>query len=306
MQLRPDARPIAAEQSRSNRLKGIVLICCAVTCFSGLDASAKYLTANTGLPTLQVVWIRFFGQLVVILAMIGLVNVPRLLRTRKPWHQGLRSCLLLVSTTLNFFALLTLRLDQTTTIQFLAPLLVALLAGPILGEWVGWRRMIAIFVGFAGILVVVRPGFATFEFGMLLAFGSMLGYAGFILLTRYLSAHDSPEVTIFYSLLAGTAVMAPVAIDNWVWPQESWMWLLLASLGLWAGLGHYLFILAHRLAPAPIVAPFMYSQLLSMVVLGYVIFNDVPDVWTLAGASIVIASGIYLIYREQKVKAIRD
>jgi drug/metabolite transporter (DMT)-like permease len=212
---------------------------------------------------------------------------------------------MLFSTLLNFLALRHLRLDQTQTVYFLAPLLVALLAGPFLGEWVGWRRMVAICVGFLGILVVVRPGVATFEPALIFAFGSMLCYAGFMLLTRYLATYDAPEVTLFYSLLAGTFAMAPFAIVDWVWPTEVRVWLLLASMGFWGGLGHYIFIIAYRHAPASTLAPFVYLGLISHTAGGYLVFGHVPDLWTVAGAAIVISSGIYLVHRERVTGAAR-
>jgi len=172
----------------------------------------------------------------------------------------------------------------------------------LLGEWVGWRRMLAICVGFCGILIVIRPGFAAFQPALLFSFAGMLCYTCFILVTRYLAGHDPPEVTLTFSLLAGTYFVAPLALVDWVWPEDPYVYLLLAGLGFWGGLGHYLFILAHRYAPASIVAPFIYVQLLSMVGLGYLIFSDVPDLWSIVGASVVVASGIYLLYREAKVR----
>jgi drug/metabolite transporter (DMT)-like permease len=289
----------------ANRLKAIILMCLAVTCFSGLDSSAKYLMSAGKLPATQVIWVRFLGQFLIVLLVLGAVNVPRLLATRRLPYQLLRSALLLASTVLNFLALRELRLDQTTALQFLAPLLVALLAGPLLGEWVGWRRMVAILVGFAGILVVVRPGFAEFSPAMLLALGCVLCYAGFTLVTRYLGSYDAPEVTLFYSLLVGTYMMAPLALVDWVWPEQPWLWLVMIGMGSWAALGHYLFIVAYKLAPAGVVAPFLYVQIVSMTAVGYLVFGDVPDVWTLAGAAIIIASGIYIIYRERKVRGDR-
>lgn len=301
---RPPAGSTDADRlERARRLKAIGLMCIAVTCFSGLDASAKYLVGVAQLPTTQVVWVRFFGQFMVVLFVLGAISVPRLLRTRRLKFQMARSLLLVSSTAFNFLALRELRLDQTTTLQFLAPLMVALFAGPLLGEWVGWRRMTAIAVGFVGILIVIRPGVATFQPALIFALCSVLSYALFMLVTRYLSAFDPPEVTLFYSLLAGTYLAAPLAMVDWVWPTQPLVWLLLATMGLWAGLGHYIFILAYRLAPASTVAPFLYVQLLSMTALGYVVFGDVPDLWTLVGAAIVIASGVYLVYREQKVKS---
>jgi drug/metabolite transporter (DMT)-like permease len=290
----------------TSRARAILLMMLAVTLFACLDATAKYLVTIGQIPATQVVWVRFAGQLLIMIVALGALNVPSLLATRKWKHQALRSTLLLFSTVFNFLALRHLRLDQTVTIQFLAPLIVALLAGPLLGEWVGWRRLVAIGVGFLGVLIVIRPGFAGFHPAMLLALGCVLSYAGFILLTRYLSAHDRAEVTLFCSLIVGTYLMAPVALVDWVWPTAAWQWALLASMGLWAGVGHYVFILAHRYAPASSVAPFMYFQLVSVTAIGFLLFADLPDRWTLAGSAVIVASGVYLWHRERVRAAERD
>lgn len=297
------SRAEAAIGASSDPLRAIVLMCCAVTCFAALDCAAKYLVAVGRFPPLQVAWARFLGQAAAILVVMGLVSLPRLLVTRKPGHQLLRSLLLMSSTVFNFLALIELRLDQTTTFSFLTPLVVALLAGPILGEWVGWRRLAAILVGFCGILVVVRPGMTQLQPAMLFSLASMASYALFMISTRYLSGYDPPLVTLFYSLFAGTVLLAPVALAGWVWPKTATEWTLIIVLGCFGGIGHYLFILANRAAPASTVAPFVYVQLLSMTSLGYLVFGDVPDLWTLLGAMIIIASGVYLIYRERVMKA---
>lgn len=280
-------------------MKAIALMVLAVSLFSCLDTTAKYLMSIAGLPLAQIVWMRFLGQFMAILLVFGAVGVPRLVQTQKLRWQIVRSCLLLSSTACNFMALQHLRLDRTLTIQFLAPLLVALLAGPFLGEWIGWRRLLAILVGFAGIVIVIRPGVAAVHPAVIFAFGSMASYAAFMLLTRYLSAYDPAENTLFHSLLAGTFLVAPFAWADWVWPKDPAIWLLLFSLGFWGGAGHYIFILAHRAAPASTVAPFLYVQLLSVTGLGYLVFGDLPDAWTLLGALIVVASGIYLVHRER-------
>ena len=248
-------------------------------------------------------WMRFLGQLALIVLVMGVVNVPALVRTRKPWHQALRSLFLLGSTAFNFGALAYLRLDQALSIQFMTPLLVALLAGPVLGEWVGWRRMVAILAGFCGILVAIRPGFASVHPAVFLSFGCVISYALFTLSTRHLSAFDPPEVTLFLSLFAGAILFAPLALVDWVWPADGFTWALLVMLGAFGGAGHYLFILAYRSAPASSLAPFVYAQLVAATAIGYVVFSDLPDGWTIAGAVIIIASGLYLVHRERVVKA---
>jgi drug/metabolite transporter (DMT)-like permease len=299
MQDRSTAPLAAVRYPQARPLRAIGLMCVAWCLFACLDTTAKYLGSATTLPSAQVVWMRFLGQFLGMVAVLGLLAVPDLLRTHKLKTQIARSFLLLGSTAFNFLALKHLRLDQTTTVGFLTPLTVALLAGPMLGEWIGWRRAIAILVGFGGILVAIRPGFADVHPAFLLSFASMLCYAVFSIVTRYLAAFDRAEVTLFYSLLAGTLVVAPFALADWVWPADSFTWVLLLSMGLYGGLGHYLFILAHRYAAASIIAPFLYISLLTHSTAGFLVFGHVPDAWTLSGAAIVIASGLYLLQRER-------
>lgn len=283
----------------SRPMLAIGLMCIAWAIFAGLDTTAKYLGTATDLPATQVIWMRFLGQFLAMVTALGLIAVPALMRTRKPAAQLARSLLLLGSTAFNFFALRHLRLDQTTTIGFLTPLVVALLAGPLLGEWISWRRAIAIAVGFAGILVAIRPGIAAVHPAVLLSLASMLCYAVFSLVTRYLAPFDRAEVTLFYSLLAGSVIMAPFALLEWVWPKSTLVWVLLLSMGFYGGAGHYLFIVAHRYAPASTIAPFLYISLITYTAAGYLVFGQVPDAWTLAGAGIVILSGLYLFQRER-------
>jgi drug/metabolite transporter (DMT)-like permease len=158
---------------------------------------------------------------------------------------------------------------------------------------------VAIIVGFGGILVAIRPGIAEVHPAFLFSFCSMLCYATFSLVTRYLAAFDRAEVTLFYSLLAGTFVVAPLALAEWVWPDGWLVWALLLSMGVYGGLGHYVFIVAHRYAPASSIAPFLYISLLTHSAAGYLVFGQVPDVWTISGAAIVILSGLYLLQRER-------
>jgi drug/metabolite transporter (DMT)-like permease len=214
--------------------------------------------------------------------------------------QILRSGLMVVTTGFNFLALRYLQLDQTITIFFLTPLLVAGLAGPLLGEWVGWHRMLAIVAGFFGVLLVMHPGIGTVHWAMLIALVATLGYAVYNIATRYLAAFDPATVTQTYTPLAGVIVLAVPALAAWQWPTDGFQTLLLASLGFWGGLGHWFLILAHREAPAPVLAPFIYLGLIWMSALGLLVFGNVPTLWTLSGAAVVIVSGLYLLARERK------
>lgn len=287
----------------ADRLKAVGLMCLAVTLFSALDTSAKYLVTHAHMPAVEVVWARFLGQFLLMLGLLGAVPLSALLRTRKLELELLRSLLMVSTTACNFIALRYLRLDQTVSVTFLAPLIVALLAGPFLGEWVGWRRLVAILIGFIGVLIVVHPGVGHLHPAFLISFTGMLVYTFFMILTRFLAAHDTPLVMLFYSILLGTFALAPFAVWQWVWPQTIGEALLLAGLGFFGGSGHFFFIHAYRLAPASSVAPFLYVQILAMVAFGFAVFGDVPDVYTLLGSTVIIASGIYLLHRESRLRA---
>jgi drug/metabolite transporter (DMT)-like permease len=290
---------VAPAQAQSRPLLAIGLLCAACALFAFGDTTAKYLATAVGVPIGQIVWMRYLGQFVGTVAMLGLIAVPDMLRTTKLKAQLFRSVLLLVSTVCNFWALRYLRLDQTTTISFLTPMVVALLAGPFLGEWIGWRRAIGLVVGFSGILIAFRPGFTEFHPAFLVSMGSMLAYAFFSLVTRYLAPYDRAEVTLFYSLLAGTILAAPFAWAQWMPPDGFVGWTLMLSTGIYAGLGHYLFIIAHRHAPASTLMPFIYITLITHTTAGYIVFGQLPDSWTIAGAGVVVLSGLYLLHRER-------
>jgi len=295
--------PPATDETARHRLQAIGLMLMAVVLFSGLDTAAKYLVTREGLGVGQVVWSRFIGQFALLFLLVpafGVMSAKALFTTSRLGLQLLRSVLMVGTTAFNFLALQYLRLDQTITIVFLAPLMVALLAGPLLGEWVGRRRFLAVMIGFVGILIAVRPGLGVMHPAVLYAFAAMLAYALFMLLTRYMARFDPPLVTLFYSMFVGTFGGIPFAVADWATPPDALAWVLLGSLGILGGLGHWLFLHAYRLAPASSIAPFLYMQLLTMVAFGFAVFGDLPDVWTLAGAALIVASGIYLVHRERQ------
>ena len=260
---------------------------------------AKYL--GTQMPVLQVVGVRYASAFLIALLFSNPINRPGLLRTGRPVLQLGRSVLLLGSTVFNFMAFRYLQLDEALAILFSTPFLVAILAGPMLGEWVGWRRWTAIMVGFVGVLVVVRPGMGGLQWAALLSLGSAFCYAGYSITTRMLSRTDSSETTLFYANLFGFVVMVPVLPFVWT-PPPSWLdVVLMLAVGVFGAGGHFLLILAHRRAPASVLSPFIYTQIVWATTFGYLVFGNVPNHWTVAGAGIVIASGLYLLNRERKV-----
>jgi drug/metabolite transporter (DMT)-like permease len=279
------------------RLVGIALMCGAVALFTCLDATAKYLSLY--MTTLQVVWARYTGAFLFAFAVSNPITRPGVMSTRRPVLQIARSTLLLGSTWFNFLALRYLQLDEVMAISFSTPFFVAALSGPLLGEWVGWRRWSAITVGFVGVLVVARPGWGGIHPAALLAVGAAICYAFYAITTRILARTDSNQTTLFYSNLVGALAMAPAVWFVWVTPSDALIVALMILCGLLGSVGHYLLIAGHRLAPAAVLSPFIYTQILWVVALGYVVFGDLPNRWTLAGAAIVITSGLYLLHRER-------
>jgi drug/metabolite transporter (DMT)-like permease len=296
-QLLPAQSPDASEDKARSRLIAIGLMCTAVICFALLDTSAKWL--GTGMSPLQVVFARYAGSMILVLALFNPWSRPGVLRTKRPWLQWGRSLLLLASTALNFIALQYLQLAETVSIMFATPLIVALVSGPLLGEWPGPRRLAAIGVGFLGVLVVTRPGFGGMHPAAFLSVIGCFCYAFYSLATRMLAAHDSSETTLIYSGAVGTLAMVPFLPWVWTTPQTPLPWLLMGVTGAMGGIGHGLLIMAHRLAPATVLAPFIYSQLIWMVLLGWLVFGQLPDRWTFIGGAVVVASGLYLLYRER-------
>ena len=283
------------------RLGGIALMCGTVAFFACLDASAKAL-AGLGVDPLLTTFMRYAVSVALISMVLNPVTTPHVARTRRPLLQVVRSLLLFGSTAFNFVALRHLQLADTLSIQFAAPLAVALLAGPLLGEWSSRERLAAIAAGFCGVLVIVRPGLGEVQPAVLYSLGNMLCYALYIITTRKLAAYDSTATTMFYSGLSGLALMSPLLPWIWTSPGTPCVWALLVGVGLFGTLGHWLLVLAHARAPASVLAPFIYTQLLWSVLLGYLLFGDVPQGTTLTGAAIVVASGLYLLARERRAR----
>jgi drug/metabolite transporter (DMT)-like permease len=286
-------------QQRRQRLTGIALMCGAVAAFSCLDATGKYLLRY--MDPLQVVWARYFGAFLLALIFLNPIIKPKMMTTSRPFMQIGRSALLLASTALSFFALRYLQLDEALAILFSTPFLVALLCGPLLGEWVGWRRWTAIGVGFFGVLLVARPGFGGIHPAALLTLGAAICYALYVISTRVLARTDSSETTLFYSNLVGAVAMLPVIPFVWTMPNSAFVVALMVLIGALGSGGHYLLIRGHRLAPASTLAPFIYTQMVWTTALGFLVFGDVPHRWTIVGGLIVVASGLYLLNRERKV-----
>ena len=285
------------------RIQGILLMMASMVVFTLLDASAKHVTQS--LPPPVAVFFRYFVAGLLSIAVVMRAGGPQLMVTGHPALQIVRGVLLMVSTILNFVAMMHLQLAQTAAIFFTIPLWVCALSVPLLGEHVGWRRWVAVLVGFLGVLVIMRPGSASFHWAMLLSVASSICGAVYNILTRKVGGRDRAETSLFYvSVVGAVAAAAPLP---WVWKTpEGLQWPLLVFMGLAGGIGHYMLIQAHRLAPASTLAPFIYTQIVWMILVGYLIFGDVPEFWTLAGAAVVVASGLFVFARERTLGRIAE
>jgi drug/metabolite transporter (DMT)-like permease len=284
--------------SARNRLTGIGLISLTYLLFTLLDGSAKWLVG--AVPLVVVVWLRFVTHVLFAGAVLFPIRGLALLKTRHlRWHL-VRALMFVAMTGINFWALQYLQLTVTSSIFFTVPILIAL-ASALLGEKLDRGRWSAILVGFVGVLVIVRPGSAEFHPAMLAALVNALLYAAFLLMTRRLAAYDTPETIQYLPALGAAILLTPFALAGWESPQGWLEWSVACLLGVLGGLGHYLLAAAHRYAPASVIAPFLYQQVIYMALFGYVVFGDVPSAWVWLGAAIVIGSGLYLFRRERQV-----
>jgi drug/metabolite transporter (DMT)-like permease len=279
------------------RITGILLMMAAMVAFTTLDTTAKFVVRDFPAPV--AVFFRYFVALILSAALIARTGSPALVSTRHPYIQTIRGLLLMVSTILNFTAISYLQLAQTAAIFFTIPLWVCILSVPMLGEHVGLKRWLAVIVGFLGVLVIMRPGTMSFHWAMLLSVASSICGAFYNIATRKVGGHDRAETSLFYVGLVGAAAAALPLPWMWQMPQGL-QWPLLTLMGIAGVAGHLMLIQAHRLAPASALAPFVYTQIVWMILSGYMIFGDVPDHWTLIGAAIVVACGLFVFTRESK------
>ncbi|MER8917637.1 DMT family transporter [Mesorhizobium sp. M0761] len=255
-----------------------------------------------GVSALIVAWARFTVHVLLVGVFLRGWREPSRFRANNLPAHILRGGLLFGSTMCNVMALKTLQLAETTSIYFFGPMVITALAGPLLGEWAGWRRWLAILSGFVGVLVITRPGIGVFGIGHLFALGSMLSNSFYVIMTRRMSASETSESLILFSALAPAVLLLPMLPFSHGLPQDGWHWFILVMLGVFGAGGHWLLVQAYRLATTTALAPYPYSQMVWMILSGWIIFHQFPDRWTLVGAAIIVASGLYIIHREHRLR----
>lgn len=278
-------------------LTGILLLVCAMMLVPMMDGLAKFLSADFSTP--QVVWGRYFFHLAFLLPLVLWRYGRSALLPKRPVTQVLRGGLLLGSTILFFAAIRTMPLADAIALIFVYPFVVTALSPLLLGESVGIRRWSAVLVGFAGALIVIRPGLGVFQWSALLAVSAGTLYAFYVIATRKLAGSSPPLVTLAYSALLGAVVMSVVVPAFWL-PPTPRDWAMMALMGLIGAVGHFLLIKAYEQAPASLLSPYGYSEMVMAVVVGFVAFGDFPDAGTWLGVAVIIASGVYIAVRERK------
>lgn len=274
---------------------GILLLLSALLIFSCSDATAKYLSAE--LPVVEIVWLRYVVFVLMLLPACWRSGSAAF-GTGRLTLQLLRGTGLLASGLLFVSSLPFLPLADATTIGFASPLFITALSIPMLGEEVGIRRWVAIVIGLIGVVIVMRPGIGAFQPAAVLPVLSALAWAVAIIITRKMSGTESTLTTLLYS--AGSALILTSAMVPFLWVTPSLAQLGLALLyGLFATTGQWLVVLAYHRAGASVLAPLAYSQLVWASALGFLVFGTAPDRWTLAGAAVIIASGLYTAHRER-------
>ncbi len=282
-------------------LSGILLMLGAFATFATLDSTAKWLGQFISIG--EVTFGRYlFGTLFIIIAGRWLAG-PGFWRSHHPKLQFMRGVFMLGATFFNFMAVRYLQLAVTSAILFAAPLIVCALSPFVLGERVGWRRWAAVLAGFAGVLIIMRPGTGAFHPAMLFSIAAAFTLAFYQVLTRKVGGRDNPFASVFWaSLIAGVLGLPLLATGTEV-PSSAGVWAGLVWMGFAGTFGHVLLTEAHRRADASLLAPFAYSQMIWMVLIGWLWFGDVPDVPTVIGALIVAAAGMFVFYREQRLAA---
>ena len=280
-------------------LRGILFITGTFLAFAVLDTAAKY-AAQTVAP-LFLVWLRFLVQATLILFLTRPSQWKAIITFKRPGMQILRALFLMGATITNFFALRELQLAQTVSILFCSPFVVTILGVVLLNEKVGLHRWGAIIVGFCGVLIIFRPGIADLPVEVLYSLVTMLCYSGYTLTTRILAPSETSTSLVYFPALFVSVLMIPFAIPFAAMPSINASFAILIA-GIIGALGHWFHTRAHAHAPASTLAPYMYIEIIWMIALGYLVFRDVPDIYTIAGAAVISASGLYLLYRERQAK----
>lgn len=280
--------------------KGIALILLSTVFLGCSDITAKYL--STSLPSIQITWIRFLTFALMFTPVMLPASPLYAMRTQRLGLHVMRGAALLGSSLFFITGLRFLPIAEASATGFVAPLFVTALSIVFLGEKVGMRRWFATALGLIGVLIILRPGTSAFHLAVFFPVVSAACWAGTLILTRMMSGREAVITTMAYSSLTGLAILT--AMVPFVWVTPSWTAIALGIfIGVASTAGQWIVVLAYRYGDASVLAPFSYTQLLWVSILGFFIFGEVPDVWTVVGAAFIVASGLYIAHRERVRRA---
>ncbi len=285
----------------SSTRQGITVMGMGLFLFAWLDVVSKLL--GPLMPVSQILWVRFLAFIPIACALAWRPGQGIAWRTSQPLLQAFRGLLLVVEMGMFVWAFKTMPLADVQAIAAATPLMVVAMSVPLLGESVGWRRWSAVGVGFLGVLLIVRPGFQTLGLGTMVVLIGAAMFALYQILLRLVGRTDSAGTTAVWSAVMGALATSFVAPFDWVWPTATGWWLL-AAAALLGALGHTIYSKAFVLAPAAVLQPFNYLMLVFAVILGWLIFDHLPDMWTFMGAGLIVASGLYAFHRERLRKGV--
>ena len=277
---------------------GALLTMLAMLCFAGMDAISKWLVADYAVS--QMMWIRSALFFLFAWFVVRRRGLRAALSSRRPWLQAVRSLVAVVEGAAFVLAFRYLPLADTHAIAATAPLMVIALGVLFLGERAAKARWLAVAVGFVGVLLIVRPGFRSLDWPMLLPLSGALLWAGYQVLTRLASRNDPPDTSLVWAALMAVVTTTFVGPLYWQWPTAG-AWTLMIAISLMGAVAHFALIKALDYAEAGAVQPYAYTLLVWVTILGFVIFGDVPDGWTIVGAAIVVASGLYTWHHDRRI-----
>ncbi len=288
------------KSTEGDLLKGAAFLVAGFMVIPLMDVGAKDLGGQGYAPVL-VAWARFAVSAVALSPVLLKQGAVRQMAGPGWKMQIVRAVMLTTATVLFFSALVTMPIADALAVYFVYPFLITLLAPLVLGEQVGLRRFMAVLIGFSGSLLIIRPGFQEVPVGVYYVLAAAVCFAMFNLLTRRLTGLNDPWLTVFYQSIVGAAVLTPFVFAHWQWPDTRALGLVVLMVSA-AVVGHWLLIKAYEQAPASLLAPFGYFEMVSAVILGFLWFGDFPDEFTWLGIAVIVSTGIYISLRERKRK----
>ena len=286
--------------TKQNERLGILLMIITTIVFASQDGLSKYLATEYNVYMVVMIRYWFFAAFVISMSSRRTGGIKRVAKTKSPILQIFRSVILVAEMCITILAFTLLGLAETHAIFASYPLIIAMLSGPILGEYVGWRRWLAISVGFIGILIILNPGNGIFSPYALVPLAGAILFALYGLLTRYVGQYDNSSTSFFWTGVVGSIAMTVVGLNFWD-PVSKSDWSIMLLLSASGVVGHYLLIKCYEVAEASAVQPFAYLQLIWASMIGIIIFEEQITTNVLIGACIIVGAGLFTLWRERKV-----